>query len=169
MLLLAILISFNSFADDLSDANDAYMSEDFPTAFKLYHHLADQGDVTAMFYVGYMFKKGKGVLQDYEQSVYWYNKAAEAGLPNAQTSLGFMYFSGEGVVKDYVKAHMFMSIASVNEILSEHPQLRITHSQEMTRAKKVEIEELMTSSQIAESQKLASEWMKKHPYQGLEK
>ena len=163
-LLLVMLISFNSFADELSDADDAYMREDFPTAFKLYHKLADQGDLTGMFYVGYMFKKGMGVLQDYEQSVYWYNKAAEGGLPNAQTSLGFMYYSGEGVPKSYVKAHMFMNIASVNETSSEHPHLRLTHSQEMTKTKRDGIEELMTSAQVTESQKLASEWMKKHPY-----
>ncbi len=164
LLLFTVLISFNSFADELSDADDAYKREDFPTAFKLYHKLADQGDVSGMFYVGYMFKKGMGVLQDYKQSVYWYNKAAERGLANAQTSLGFMYYSGEGVPESLVKAHMFMNIASVNEASSEYPYLGLIHSQEATRTKRDEIEKLMTSAQVTEAQKLASEWMKAHPY-----
>jgi len=53
-----------------------------------------------------------------------------------------MYKLGRGVAQDYVMAHMYFNIAGTGRGL---------------------IEEKMTPSQIAEAQKLAREWMKKHP------
>ena len=34
-----------------------------------------------------MYNSGKGVPQDYTQSVYWYRKAAEQGLAGAKENL----------------------------------------------------------------------------------
>ena len=36
---------------------------------------AEQGDCSAQFNLGLMYKKGKGIEQDYEKAVYWYQKS----------------------------------------------------------------------------------------------
>jgi TPR repeat protein len=74
---------------------------------------------------------------------------AEQNNASAQTNLALMYVKGLGVPKDYVMAHMYWNIAAVsgNTIAIENRGL---------------IEKDMTSSQLAEAQKLAREWMSKH-------
>ena len=51
-----------------------------------------------------MYRKGKGVTQDYAKAVKWYHKAAEKGYVKAQFNLGLMYGNGEGVTQDYAEA-----------------------------------------------------------------
>jgi TPR repeat protein len=60
-----------------------------------------------------------------------------------------MYASGEGVVQDYVMAHMYFNIAGASG------------DKYAIKGRDI-IEKNMTPSQIAEAQKLAGEWMKKH-------
>ena len=73
-------------------------------------------------------------------------KAAKQGLVEAQRNLGFMYFDGKGVAQDYVKAHKWANLAAAQ---NNDTKLRD------------EIEEKMTREQIAEAQKLASEFVPK--------
>ena len=115
---------------------------DAKEAFKWYRLAAEQGDADAQFNLGLMYKDGNGVVRDYKEAVKWYRLAAEQGYAVAQNSLGVMYKLGRGVAQDYVMAHMYFNIAGTGRGL---------------------IEEKMTPSQIAEAQKLAREWMKKHP------
>jgi hypothetical protein len=81
--------------------------------------------------------------------VKWYQKAADQGNASAQFNLGHMYYDGKGVTKNYVKVHMWWNIAgaSGNSFAVEGRN---------TVAKQ------MTSSQLQEAQKLASEWMSRH-------
>ena len=55
-------------------------------------------------YLGKIYKKGKGVVEDYTQSFFWYKKAAEKGNSNAQFNIGEMYEFGKGVDEDYKQA-----------------------------------------------------------------
>ena len=41
---------------------------------------AEQGDATAQFNLGVMYRKGQGVQQDYSQAYMWINLAATQGL-----------------------------------------------------------------------------------------
>jgi TPR repeat protein len=41
----------------------------------------------AQFNLGNMYNYGKGVIQDYNQAVYWYRKAAEQGNVDAIAAL----------------------------------------------------------------------------------
>ena len=185
-LLLALLISFNSFADDLEDAMNAYINGDYKTAFGIYQELAEQGDAIAQFTLGWMYHKGKGIhtsnrhaafqwytkaaeqgqvdaqfqlgdfyyngdvnLQDFKQSFHWYTKAAEQGHVDAIQSIGYMYIDGKGVKKNYVKAHMYLNIASAK-------------GRQRAKTNRDIVAKEMTPEQIAEAQKLAREWMKKH-------
>ena len=73
---------------------------------------AQQGDTEAQNTVGDMYRKGKGVEQNYEQALYWYRKAAEQGHADAQMSIGHMYDEGIGVSLDKVQAfHWYLKAA----------------------------------------------------------
>ena len=75
---------------------------------------------------------------------------AEQGHSLAQYLLGAMYVHGQGVPQDYVMAHMYWSIASVSGHKNAIKNRDV-------------IEKKMTSSQIEEAQRLAREWMRRHP------
>jgi hypothetical protein len=75
---------------------------------------------------------------------------AEQGHSLAQYLLGAMYVHGQGVPQDYVMAHMYWNIASVS-------------GHENAIHNRGAVEERMTSSQIEEAQRLAREWMRRHP------
>ena len=65
---------------------------------------AEQGDADAQFWLGDMYRKGEGVVQNYEQAAWWYQKAAEQGNANAQCMLGDMYYFGVGVAQNSKEA-----------------------------------------------------------------
>ena len=69
-----------------------------------YTILAEQGDASAQFNLGYCYDKGLGVEQNYEKAVEWYTKSAEQGNAYAQLNLGYCYDKGLGVEQDYEKA-----------------------------------------------------------------
>jgi TPR repeat protein len=116
---------------------------------KEWREAAEQGDAEAQYNLGLMYGKGDGVAENDVEAVKWYRKSAKQGNAGAQYNLGFMYYSGEGVVQNYVAAHMWWNLAGAQGI-------------ELAR-KNVEIlVEKMTKEQIAEAQKMASEWQAKH-------
>ena len=110
---------------------------------------AEKGGAYAQTMLGVMYTNGQGVLQDYKQAVKWYRKAAEQNNASAQAILGIMYHYGKGVPQDYVMAHMYYNIAAVSGDKSGIKNRGL-------------VEKDMTSSEIAEAQKLAREWMSKH-------
>ena len=90
VLLLALVLSEPVLAGPLQDAHAAYVKQDYATALRLFRPLADQGDVEAQDYLGYMYQHGLGVPQDYAQAVQWYRLAADRGYARAQDYLGGM-------------------------------------------------------------------------------
>jgi len=101
LLLCTLLISFNSFADELSDAEDAYRNGDYTTAITSFKKLAGQGDANAQYNLGWMYNNGEGTPQDYKAAIEWYTKSAEQGDAVSQVNLGWMYRQGEGTPQDY--------------------------------------------------------------------
>jgi TPR repeat protein len=92
-----------------------------------------------------MYRKGKGVTQDYVTAVKWYRKAADQGNASAQFNLGNMYRKGRGVTQDYVQAHMWYNLAVAGG-LREPGKIRDLLSKQMT------------PEEIAEAQRMAREW-----------
>jgi len=122
--------------------------QDYVEAVKWYRKAAAQDHATAQFNLGFMYDDGQGVPQDYAEAVKWYRRAAEQGHAKAQNNLGLMYDDGQGVPQDYVEAHMWYNLAASGLPPGED------------RAKNRDIvAKLMTPAQIAEAQRLASEWM----------
>ncbi len=114
-------------------------------ALRWYRKAADQGNAEAQHNLGYMYANGQGVPQDYAEALKWYNKAAGQGNAYAQNALGWMYNSGQGVPQDFVLAYMWFNLAAAQG-RSDAQDSRDKLAKEMTPA------------QIAEAQRLASEW-----------
>ena len=113
---------------------------------------AEQGDASAQYFVGLMYDNGRGVPQDYKEAVRWYRAAAEQGHSNAQNNLGFTYHWGQGIPQNYVQAHMWYNLAA-SGLTGEDREHAATNRDRVA--------EEMTSEQIAEAQRLASEWKPK--------
>src|SRR5208282_634259 len=77
-----------------------------------YRLAAGQGHADAQVNLGFMYRKGRGVTQDYSEALKWYRVAARQGNWSAQSNLGSMYDKGQGVAQDYVRAHMWYSLAA---------------------------------------------------------
>lgn len=139
-------------AGPLEDGKAAYEREDYATALKFWHPLAERGDAEAQTNLGSMYHFGKGVPQDYAEAVKWYRLAAEQGSAWARVNLGDMYREGQGVPQDYVLAHMWYNLAAA----TDDPTWGATG-----RELRDLYAEIMTPDQIAEAQRLAREWMAK--------
>jgi uncharacterized protein len=119
--------------------------QDHKEALKWFLLAAAQGDSTAQYYVGFMYKKGEGAPQSFEEALKWLSLGAEQGNAGAQLNLGFMYFGGEGVPQNYVLGHKWSNLAAAG---GDKDAIEVRD----------EMGVLMTPGQIAEAQRLASEW-----------
>lgn len=162
-------------------ANDR---EDYATALREWQPLAEQGNALAQYNLGVLYHKGRGVPQDDVQARKWYAKAAAQGQAKAQFSLGTLYFNGEGGVKDYREAlRWFRLAADQGEALAQtkiaimyddgqgvpHDRvqaykwysLAATNGDKPAPILRDLLAKQMTPAQIAEAQRLASEWRPK--------
>jgi TPR repeat protein len=126
----------------------AYESGDYASALREFKSLTEQGNGTAGYYLGFMYRNGKGVLQDHKTAVKWYRLAAEKGNADAQFNLGGMYVEGKGVIKDFVYAHMWWNIAALS-VGKDAPKNRDL------------VAKRMNSNQIEKAQKLARDCVRK--------
>ena len=110
---------------------------------------ADQGYATAQTSLGFIYGNGRGVPQDDAEAVRWYRLAAEQGDAIAQTNLGVMYSTGQGVPEDIVLAYMWYNLAATQDLM-------------LAPSSRNSIEERMTREQIAEAQRLSTEWIEEH-------
>jgi TPR repeat protein len=114
---------------------------------KWFRLAAKQGHAFAQNSLGAMFHGGHGVAQDYAEAMKWFRLAAEQGHADAQYNLGAMYANGQGTPQDYVQALVWFSLAA--SALSD-----ATQNRDLIASK-------MTSQQLAEAQRLISEWTPK--------
>jgi TPR repeat protein len=132
----------------MHDDHGKGVPKNYAEAVKWYRLGADQGDARCQWLLGGMYNAGKGVPQSYATAVKWYRLAAAQGYPNGQWVLGTMFEHGWGVPQSYVLAHMWYNLAAA--AAHDHaPDYRDR------------IASKMTSSQIAEAQRLAAEWKPK--------
>jgi hypothetical protein len=125
-----------------------YYKGDFRRAFVELLPFAQNSDAKAQFILGSLYAKGQGVYQDSDEAIKWFRKAAEQGHAKAQHNLGGMYYDGLGVSKNYITAYMWYCLAA---------------SQGHNDSAKAldNIIEKMTPAQIAEADKMVSEWKTK--------
>jgi TPR repeat protein len=129
------------------------LPQDYSMAAAWLRKAADQGNSEAQHALGVLYDNGNGVPKDSARAALWYRKAADQGDAEAQHSLGSMYFVGEGVPQDYVQAHMWLNLAA-----SRASDAEVRKEMAMFRD---HVAAKMTPAQIAEAQRLASEWVPK--------
>jgi hypothetical protein len=176
-------------AGPLEDGNAAAQRGDYAAAMRLLRPLADQGSAGAQYDLGVMYANGEGVPQNYAQAVMWYRKAATGGNASAQFNLGVMYANGQGVPQNYTQAVMWYRKAADGGDAGAQNDLGVMYangygvpqnyaqalmwfnlaaspaSDDATRNEAVKTRDLvaakMTPAQIAEAQRIASEWVPK--------
>ena len=131
--------------------NGEGVDQDHKKAFKWHRKAAEHGYISAQYNLGDMYYNGDGVEQDYKQAIEWFRKAAEQGNALAQLNLGTMYYFGQGIPQDYISAHMWLNLAasaSNSDALEDRDK---------TAKIRDDLANLMTSTQVAEAQRRASE------------
>jgi len=119
-------------------------------ATRWYIKAAEQGHAEAQYYMGYRYEHGKGIAQNYAEAVRWYSKAAEQGNLAAMNGLGSLNKQGHGVPQNQLEAYKWFNLAATSG-----------EREYITNRDKVAVN--LTPSQLAEGQRLASEWARAHP------
>jgi TPR repeat protein len=104
-----------------------------------------------------MYSLGQGVPEDEATAMSWLRKAADQGDAHALCQLGLAYYMGQGVPQDHVQAYKWLSLGA-----SRFPAADEEHRDSAAKVANAIANE-MTPAQIAEAQKLASEWKPKPP------
>ena len=73
---------------------------DLPRAFALYSRAAKEGDATAAYQLGLMYRDGMAVERDPVEGARWLQLAANAQVPSAMLALARMHLAGDGVERD---------------------------------------------------------------------
>ena len=72
---------------DMREASNAYIKQDYETAFNCFQRAAEKGNAHALYEMGELCLTGKGVPKDREKAVELYRKAAEQGYERAKKKL----------------------------------------------------------------------------------
>jgi uncharacterized protein len=156
---------------------------------------ATQGDADAQFWLGTGYERGWFGGTDYREALKWLRKAAAQGLPNAQYCLGQMYEEGKGVPESdslaatwYRKAaDHFPDVGRVGGIWEAEVQLANLYrngrlpkddtqaymwfaivGSSVVPADDYDMKwaaQHMTKTQIAQAQRMAEDWIKRHTAQ----
>lgn len=121
----------------------AYEQSNYEVAYRALLPAAEQGDAAAQYYIASMFRFGKGVKRDRQQSVHWYRRAARQGYAPAQLDLGLKYIKGCGVSMDQVQAYKWLDLAAKQGV-----ETAIDARDSLT--------DRMTASQISEARMLVN-------------
>src|ERR1043166_7093463 len=130
--------------------------QDYAEAAKWYHKAADQHSAHADYMLGLMYGVGHGVPQDYGIAVTWFRLGANQGDPRSQSALGLVYEFGRGLPQDYVQACKWYSLAVAGPERQAAFHDRFVEHLHRVVAK-------MTPDQLAQAQKLVSEWKPSSP------
>jgi uncharacterized protein len=176
----------------LADARENVPIPQRAKAEKWLRLAAAQGDADAQFWLGRAYQSGWFGAFDDRQAFGWFRRAAAQGLPDAQLSLGDMYAAGEGVLQsDLAAAGWYRraadhSPANLDGVFAAEVQLTYMYRggrlKDKVQAYKWfaivgssvdppiddEIRDAaqhMTRAQIVKAQRLAEDWIKRHPWQ----
>jgi uncharacterized protein len=124
---------------------------DYREAYRWFRRAAEQGHPDAQFALAQMYEHGEFVSQNYALAAQWYRKAAEhfpdlGGAGQGRNSLGLLYLNGSGVPTNYILAYMWFALASAEGNLKE-------------------AQSRMTRAQVAQAQRMAFDWAKRHTAQ----
>ncbi len=96
-----------AFSTDEEMGSLYYDKGDYRQAMRCYKKAAEVGSCCGMFWIGVMYKYGKGVELDYEEAFKWFRKVAETESSDAGTIyalIGILYRHGRGIKMDKEEA-----------------------------------------------------------------
>ncbi|HTV49235.1 MAG TPA: tetratricopeptide repeat protein [Phycisphaerae bacterium] len=94
---------------------------DYVQAIKWFQKLAAQGNMSGDLMLGYAYKDGQGVQQNYNMAIKCFQAAAEMDEPQSMSALAELYYHGDGVEKDYAKAfYWYQKAAEQNNTDAEY-------------------------------------------------
>ena len=152
---------------------------------------AKQGDASAQHNLGWMYRKGEGVLKDDVQAAIWFQEAAEQGHAIAQTMLSEIYYYGRGVREDYAEAAKwfqkdaergdpraqymlgglyFKGEGVPKNYVESYAWLRLAEANGSEKAREAisNLETYLTAEQMEKGQARAAKWFRKWAEQGYE-
>jgi TPR repeat protein len=99
----------------------AFKNGDYSFVYQTIRPLAEAGDAKSQTRLGTLYALGRGVEQDFEESIKWFQLAAEQGYAQAQYAFGRQLSKGEGIAKDVKEAVVwFRKSADQNHPSSQH-------------------------------------------------
>ena len=131
----------------------AYHRGDHAVAMEIWRPLAERGDASAQYMVGYLYARGEGVVSNSGKAARWYRKAADQGDPDAQLNLGLMYVNGTGVKKSYVSAYKWFALAYLTYPAGEYRQHAFRNRENVAT--------IMSAGQIDKADSLVRRWKPK--------
>jgi len=106
-LVLLVLLTPACGADtevDLARAEAYALDGDFAPAWCIWEPLAEAGNVTAQFNLGWLYRNGNGVAVNEERARQLWEQAARSGHAEAQMALAMLYGQRGGAVEDQAQA-----------------------------------------------------------------
>ena len=127
-LTLAVLLGSAgmSVSQDFQKGVDAYDTGDYSLALDEFTPLAEQGDASAQYNLGEMYRRGDGVPQDFATAMKWYTLSAEQGDAAAQYNLGQMY---RRVLQDDKTAMKWYTLAAEQENANAQSNLGVMYAE----------------------------------------
>lgn len=105
-----------------NQATDAMQTGNYAVAFCIWQPMAQNGDSSAQFNLGWMYHNGYGLRIDDDQALYWWLRAATTGHAEAHFALGDLFANGLGTEKSIdIALGWYISAA-----LKNHDQARET-------------------------------------------
>jgi uncharacterized protein len=89
---------------DLARAEAYALDGDFAPAWCIWEPLAEAGNVTAQFNLGWLYRNGNGVAANDERARQLWEQAAQSGHAEAQMALAMLYGQKGGSVEDQAQA-----------------------------------------------------------------
>jgi len=128
---------------------EAFLAGDYATALGELEPLADQGVSGAQYYLGEMYRAGKGVAQSYDKAANLFSKAAEGNKPYPQYRLGTFHEAGNGVAQDLTAAYMWYDVSA-------------TLGYSTGAIKRDQLSNKMTPANIDKAKNMAKDWLQNH-------
>jgi len=120
-LLVATIIAEASTQAEFNEAYDAAQAGDYKRAIALWTPLAEKGEASAQYTLGWMFESGQGVKKNYQQAEFWYTKAAKQGDVAAQYVLATLHAKGSGLPLNNLEAvHWFTEAANQGDAAAQY-------------------------------------------------
>jgi TPR repeat protein len=125
---------------------------DYREALRWLRKAAAQGQPDAQFCLGQMYELGEGVAESDLIAASWYRRAADHFSDVStvwQADVQLAYMSRDGRLPNYVEAYMWLAIVGSSLVPPDPEEVNVVTLH-------------MTKAQIAEGQRRAEDWIKRH-------